>query len=64
MQNLIDRIGITLFIQVVIEVWNGVFLIVMTSLLVLGTQLRNNKGQNRIEIPFTTDILVFYNAIF
>lgn len=35
MQELIDRIGITFFIQIVIELWNSVFLMLMIFSLII-----------------------------
>ncbi|MBR7038781.1 MAG: histidine kinase [Oscillospiraceae bacterium] len=63
MSALVDRIGLPMFVQVVIEIWNGLFLIIMiASLHVKGSM--GHRGVKSFTIPYTTEILVFYHAIF
>ncbi len=52
MSELIQRIGILLFIQIIIESWNGVFLLIMIFSMILGKRLnRSNRFMNKVKIP-------------
>ncbi len=65
MSELIQRIGILLFIQIIIESWNGVFLLIMIFSMILGKRLnRSNRFMNKVKIPLTNEIIIFYIAIF
>ena len=64
MQELIDRIGIPLFIQIVIELWNSVFLLLMIFSLRIRRKFDNKKVTNHSDIPYSKEIGIFYNAIF
>ncbi len=64
MQELIDRIGITFFIQIVIELWNSVFLMLMIFSLIIKKPRAKQELTKNIEIPYTKEILIFYNLIF
>lgn len=64
MQKLIERIGLPLLIQVVIETWNGLFLLIMISSLVIGSRGKRNNAAEYVKVPFTREIFIFYNAIF
>ena len=64
MQALAERIGIPLFIQIIIEIWNGVFLLLMIFSLNIKMQFPKKLTASDFEIPYTTEILVFYNAVF
>ena len=64
MQELIERIGLPLLIQVVIETWNGLFLLIMMSSLVIGSRGRRQNAAEYVKVPFTREILIFYNLIF
>lgn len=62
--ELAERIGVNLFIQVIIEMWNGIFLLIMIFSLIIS--IRDNRKNKHIDIviPFTTDILVFYITLY
>ena len=62
--ELVERIGVNLFIQVIIEMWNGIFLLIMIFSLIIS--IRDNRKNKHIDIviPFTTDILVFYITLY
>ncbi|MBR2284872.1 MAG: histidine kinase [Ruminococcus sp.] len=64
MQELIDRIGIASFIQIVIELWNSVFLIIMIFSLNIKTKLDRKERKWDVDVPYTNELLIFYNAIF
>ena len=64
MEELIERIGIPLFIQVVLEIWNGVFLLLMIFLMRIRTKTVENDMSRNIEIPYTKEIVIFFYAIF
>ena len=62
MQNLIDRNGLPVFIQTVIELWNSVFLLVMIFLTSIRNQIDTHKKTNPVDIPYTKEIVIFYNV--
>lgn len=64
MQDLIARIGIPLFIQVVIEIWNGLFLLIMIFTLTRGIRRNTDSAHAAVKVPLTREILIFYIAIF
>lgn len=63
MEELIARIGVLEFVQAVIELWNGVFLLIMIFSLMLGKHT-DRLGSSRIKIPLTNEILTFFIALF
>lgn len=63
MQGLIERIGIPLLVQIVIESWNGLFLLVMVVSMAFGGQLKQTDGTGKIEVPFTKEIITFDIAV-
>lgn len=65
MNELIQRIGVPSFIQVVLELWNSVFLIIMTFSIASG--IRQNKlssHEDKYETPLSKELLQFFVAIF
>ncbi|MBQ9484159.1 MAG: histidine kinase [Ruminiclostridium sp.] len=63
MEELIARIGVLEFVQAVIELWNGLFLLIMIFSLMLGRRT-DKLGGSRIKIPLTNEILIFFIALF
>lgn len=61
MFELIDRIGVPYFIQVIIEIWNSVFLLIMIFSLVIGKKL---DRQADIYIPLTNEMTVFFVLLY
>ena len=64
MKELIERIGIPLFIEIVIELWNSVFLLIMIFSLQIMKRYNNGKVTDYDSIPYSTEISVFYSTIF
>lgn len=64
MQELIERIGIPLFVQCVIEIWNSVFLLIMIFSLRTRTRFENTETSVHNDIPYSKEITIFYNTIF
>lgn len=65
MVEFIQRIGIPTFIEVIVEIWNSVFLLIMILSLALGVrQSKSSLRQDRFETPFTREILLFFIAVF
>ncbi len=62
MGELIARIGVLEFVQALIELWNGVFLLIMIFSLMLGKH--THRVSSRIKIPLTNEILTFFIALF
>ena len=65
MSELIQRIGISVFIQIVIECWNNVFLLIMFFSIIIG-KLHDGSANftGKVKIPLTNEILIFYIVIF
>ena len=63
MQEFVDRIGIPNFIQVVIELWSGVFLLLMIFSLAIKLKLAKDKPRQFVDVPYTKEIAIFYCAI-
>lgn len=61
MIELINRVSGPVFIQVVLESWNGVFLLIMMFSLIIG---KRADRKTNTEIPLTNELIVFYAAIF
>ncbi len=61
MYELLDRIGMPIFIQLIIESWNSIFLIIMifSLIIVKSTDRRSNSN-----IPLTDELITFFAAIF
>lgn len=62
MEQLIERIGIPNFIQMILEVWNSVFLLIMIFSMLIGRRI--DKDTDDVKIPLTNEILIFFTAIF
>lgn len=62
MEQLIERIGIPNFIQIILEVWNSVFLLIMIFSMFIGKRINNDTDD--VKIPLTDEITVFFCAIF
>ncbi|MBQ9604710.1 MAG: histidine kinase [Firmicutes bacterium] len=61
MIEFIDRVGVPVFIQTVLESWNGVFLLIILFSLIIG---RKADRETNTEIPLTNKLITFYAAIF
>ena len=61
MYELLDRIGMPIFIQLIIESRNSIFLIIMifSLIIVKSTDRRSNSN-----IPLTDELITFFAAIF
>ena len=61
MTNLIERIGIPVFIQITIELWNEFFIVILISILLI--EKRHDISCDtavKKEIPLSRELLVFY----
>lgn len=65
MSELIQRIGAPAFIQVIVEIWNSVFLFIMILSLAFGVRQRKiSTGSDRYQAPLTREIMIFFIAVF
>ena len=64
MEQLIERIGIPSFIQMIIECWNGIFLLIMIVIMLISRQPTETSKAYNVKIPLTNEILIFFTAIF
>ena len=64
MEDLVSRIGIPFFIQIIIEIWNCIFLIIMILSILISIRL-SKKNKTVVEEPyFAMEIVRFYTAVF
>ena len=65
MSEVVQRVGMPTFIQVIIEIWNSVFLFIMIFSLVRGCRQSKISAQpDKYEGTFTREILLFFAAVF
>lgn len=65
MFEFIQRISIPTFIQIIVEIWNTVFLLIMILSLALGVRESKISFQSDdYQTPFTREILLFFIAVF
>ena len=65
MVEFIQRISIPTFIQIIVEIWNTVFLLIMILSLALGVrQSKISFRSDDYQTPFTGEILLFFIAVF
>ena len=65
MTELIQRVGYPMFIQMVIEFWNELILIMLTTIMLVGKSLdRHNELIKKTKIPLTNELIVFYFTAF
>lgn len=65
MNGLIERLGVSMFVQITIECWNELFLL----LLIIVMQISRHKDRydrfaGNVKIPLTNELIIFYLAIF
>ena len=63
MQEFVNQVGIPIFIQIIIELWNELFLLIMIFSLSIKMKFTKKKMLNAIDVPYTKEIIVFYYAI-
>ena len=61
MLDFINRVGIPVFIQLIIESWNSVFLFIMIFSLIMVKVSDRRANSN---IPLTNELIIFYAALF
>ena len=65
MTEFVQRAGIESLIQIVIMIWNDLFLLIMAVSMLLGMRSnRSDDSEERVKVPLTTEIVIFYAAAF
>ncbi len=64
MEEFTARIGIPSFIQLTIECWNGLFLLIMIVMMIIRRQPDEIGKAYNVKVPLTGEILTFYIAVF
>ena len=65
MNDLIERLGIPMFIHITIECWNEFFLLLLIVVMQVGKYKdKSSKFSSKIKIPLTSEFLIFSSAIF
>ncbi len=61
MYELIEHIGLTMFMKVTIACWNEMLIVLLLLILLLGIYRdKKEKGISRAEIPMSSEIIVFF----
>ena len=65
MNELAQRIGFPMLIQMIIECWNELFLLLLIVVMQVG-KYRDNSNElvSKVKIPLTGELVIFYSAIF
>ena len=65
MNELIQHIGYPLLIQIIIECWNELFLLLLIIVMQVGRYRdRADALVSKVKIPLTAELMIFYTAIF
>ena len=65
MNDLIQRVGFPMFIQLVLESWNEIILLMLTAVMLIGkSKDRQNELINKTKIPLTNELIMFFAATF
>lgn len=65
LDGIVQRVGSSVFVQLAIEMWNGLFLLLIIFAIIIGKKLdKTATFMNNIKIPLTNEIIVFYIALF
>lgn len=65
MSELLKRIGIPTFVQLILECWNELFLLLLIVVMQVGKMKdRSDELVSRVKIPLTVELIVFYAAVF
>ena len=65
MNELVERLGFPLLVQIIIECWNELFLVLLIVVMQIGIHRdRSNELVSRIKIPMTSEIVAFYAIVF
>lgn len=63
MNDLIQRVGFPMFIQLVLESWNEIILLMLTAVMLIGkSKDRQNELINKIKIPLTNELKVIFDV--
>lgn len=65
MNDILQRIGLPMMLQIAIECWNELFLLILILTMLIGVkQDRSNEVLRKTEIPLTKELIIFYGAAF
>ncbi len=63
MEDLIKRVGIPMFVQLAIESWNEILLLILILTILVGQKMdKSNRMFDNLKIPMTGELTVFYVA--
>ena len=64
MQELLNRIGVFTFIQILLECWNEIFIFLLLAMLINGIySYKKSKFAVRAEIPMSKELIIFYITV-
>ena len=65
MNSLLQRVGFPIMVQILIECWNEVFLLLLIIVMQLGKRHdKLDELASKVKIPLTSELVIFYSAIF
>ena len=64
MNGFTERIGLPVLIQIIVEGWNGIFLLLLISVMIFGIRRdRSDELLKQVSIPFTKELIAFFSAV-
>ena len=64
MDGFAERVGLPVLMQIIMESWNGVFLLLLISVMIFGIRRdRSDELLKQVNIPFTRELIVFFSAV-
>ena len=65
MNELAQRIGYPMLIQIIIECWNELLLLLLIVIMKIGRHRdKSDELVSKVKIPFTNELLIFFSATF
>ncbi|MBR1393320.1 MAG: histidine kinase [Ruminococcus sp.] len=65
MSELVERIGYPRLVQLIMECWNEIFLLMLIIVMQIGRHRdKSDELVSKVEIPLTAELIIFYFAVF
>ena len=64
MNGFTERIGLPVLMQIIVECWNEIFLLLLISVMIFGIRRdRSDELLKQVSIPFTKELIAFFSAV-
>ncbi len=65
MSGLADRVGYSLLVQIIMECWNEIILLILLFIMAVGVQSdKTDELRKKVDIPLTKELIIFNGAAF